>query len=394
MRSRHPYLEVINVGQGDCMILRPSKNCALSGTTYIIDTGDGKTDISRHLDGDDKNLSLVLTHSHKDHIGGLCYLFSVVDRIRQIIIPYYHNEIVLISKALENLMGIDQLADDCWPLNHLNEYGISNAMLNRLSSHLPSRPKIIFGHEGFSLCNHFTFFNPPRFSAAESDKYIARIENVILLFNDRFAALLKYWLNARLVDGQMSDTPQLDRGAIHGQTYPSQEELKSKGLFVLSFLESNYQRMLSFTQKPTIYKLTGIVRSLDLTANQASLVFRFETSDCFSESILFTGDIDTSVFRRIIASGHDISSEVLKVPHHGSRTGLDSYILNQIAPKYAIISHSNKKFGRSKDPHPNWEIINLLQSYHISIHVTNDVIKSGRVVLHRQKGFGNIFETI
>lgn len=392
MRKTHPCLEVINVGQGDCMILRPQKQCVLAGTTYIIDTGDGRVDYTYYLDEDDKRISLVLTHSHKDHIGGLLHLLPKVNQIKEIILPFFYNEIILISNALENLLGIEMVALDSWPLDCLSEYENGNAVLNKLIELRSPKPIIIFGYEGRTMCNHFFFLNPPVIIPKDECDFEDRIQKIAGLFNDNFARQLRYWLTARLKDGQMSDTPFLDRHALYSVDQQTREEYKSRGLFVLSFFEQNYEIIHKFTQKPTMQRLTPVVQALNLTANQASLVFRYETQDYFEKSILFTGDIDTSVFKRMIANGDNIRTDILKVPHHGSQTGLNDEILDRINPRYAIISHKNRRFGRLKDPHPNMKTLDLLKSKGIRISVTNDVIKNKMVVLKREKVYSSIFE--
>ena len=54
--------------------------------------------------------------------------------------------------------------------------------------------------------------------------------------------------------------------------------------------------------------------------------------------ILFTGDIGEKAERRLIASGQDLRSEILKVPHHGSRTSSSAPFLNAVQPRCAIFS--------------------------------------------------------
>lgn len=399
MRNTHPCLEVINVGQGDCMILRPQKQCILTGTTYIIDTGDGRTDYTYCLDENDKNISLVLTHSHKDHIGGLIHLFSKVNQLGEIILPFFHNEIILIAKALENLLGIDVIANNSWPIDSLSEYESGNIYARKLVELRQElvelrqpRPRVVFGYEGLSLCDHLFFLNPPITVPESKDNFEDRIQRITSLFNARFADQLRYWLTARLRDGQMSDTPFLDRHAIYSTEQQTVEDYKARGLFVLSFFEKNFKIIRKFTQKPTVQRLTPIVQELNLTTNQASLVFRFETEDYFEKSILFTGDIDTSVFRRMIDNGDNIRTDILKIPHHGSRTGLNAAILDEIDPQYAIISHNNRRFGKSQDPHPHQETLDLLESKKVKIVVTNDVIKNEETVLARKNVYSSVFD--
>ncbi len=385
MPKPHKLLEVMNVGQGDCMVLRPRKPCCLHGTAYMIDTGDGKEDISKYLDDADTSVSLILTHSHMDHIGGLFHLFPMADRIREIILPFYHDEIILLAKALENLLGIEKVSADSWPIQSIDDYQKSSSMIKTLISCKPDAPSIVFGYEGLRLCGHFICLNPPVETEENKTSYRAQIQKYAGLFSEPFASQLGYWLTERLEHGYPSDTPWIDRDFLYTRDQDNTPGmLRAKALFVLSFLEKNYQRMLAFTKHPAAAKLSPIVKSLNLTANQASLVFRFVDRGYLQTSILFTGDIDVSVFERIVDHGYSIHAEILKIPHHGSKTGLNDEILNAISPERAIISHNNRRFGRAKDPHPNIGILNLLQSNAVTIYVTNEVIKNGKTVLQKK----------
>jgi competence protein ComEC len=66
---------------------------------------------------------------------------------------------------------------------------------------------------------------------------------------------------------------------------------------------------------------------------------------------LFTGDADTGVEGNYIGSQlADNTIEVLKVPHHGSATGMNTAFLDWIKPKLAIISVGKNTYGQ---PAPN-----------------------------------------
>lgn len=68
---------------------------------------------------------------------------------------------------------------------------------------------------------------------------------------------------------------------------------------------------------------------------------------------LLTGDSQAISLAEFIA-GQD-SIDILQVPHHGSKTGLNETILNQLAPKLAVISVGKNKYG-----HPTEEVLRLL----------------------------------
>ena len=72
---------------------------------------------------------------------------------------------------------------------------------------------------------------------------------------------------------------------------------------------------------------------------------------------LLTGDADSRVELAEMATGLIVPVEVLKVPHHGSKTGMLASWLKQVKPKLAVIS-VGKTNGYG---HPSSEAIKLLQ---------------------------------
>lgn len=98
--------------------------------------------------------------------------------------------------------------------------------------------------------------------------------------------------------------------------------------------------------------------------NDGSLVFhlRYGTFD-----MLFTGDADTRVesLYRFEFTPLD-RLEVLKFPHHGSRTGMSDDFLGQLSPIHAIISVGKNSYG-----HPAPGVLNDLDTNHISVYRTD-----------------------
>ena len=74
---------------------------------------------------------------------------------------------------------------------------------------------------------------------------------------------------------------------------------------------------------------------LDQDKNNDSLVMQLRYGEV---DILFTGDIGKKAETRLIASGQDLRSEILKVPHHGSRTSSSAAFIAAVEPRYAIFS--------------------------------------------------------
>ena len=84
-------------------------------------------------------------------------------------------------------------------------------------------------------------------------------------------------------------------------------------------------------------------------------------------SFLLTGDLEKSGEEAILASGKIISSTVLKVGHHGSKTSSTARFLQAVAPKYAVVSvGKNNRFG-----HPHEDVIARLLAQKSKIYRTD-----------------------
>lgn len=87
---------------------------------------------------------------------------------------------------------------------------------------------------------------------------------------------------------------------------------------------------------------------LDDDKNDDSLVIKLSYGEV---DFLFTGDIESEAEKRLIESQQDLRSEVIKVPHHGSRTSSSAPFLNAVLPRYAIFSLGQR--NQFQFPHPD-----------------------------------------
>jgi len=97
--------------------------------------------------------------------------------------------------------------------------------------------------------------------------------------------------------------------------------------------------------------------------NNRSLVFKISSR---GKSMLFTGDIETKAENYILNSGADISADILKVAHHGSKTSSSENFLDAVSPSLAVITAEiNNSYG-----FPNTEVIERLDRLEIPIKQT------------------------
>ncbi len=86
----------------------------------------------------------------------------------------------------------------------------------------------------------------------------------------------------------------------------------------------------------------------DADTNNDSLVMKLSYGVV---DILFTGDIGAQAESQLIAAGQELRSDILKVPHHGSRTSSTTKFLDAVQSQYAIFSLG--KGNPFRFPHPD-----------------------------------------
>ena len=82
-------------------------------------------------------------------------------------------------------------------------------------------------------------------------------------------------------------------------------------------------------------------------SNDDSLVLRITDG---SRRFLFTGDIQERAERELVREGGALTSDFLKVPHHGSKTSSTERFLEAVAPRVAVVSVGEANaFGQPAD---------------------------------------------
>ncbi len=94
--------------------------------------------------------------------------------------------------------------------------------------------------------------------------------------------------------------------------------------------------------------------------------------------MLVTGDVEKAVERELVTK-HELSgTELLIVPHHGSKYSTSSELLSALRPETAVISTGYNSYG-----HPTQETLDMLEKYDINVLRTDEL---GRIVLHIAAG--------
>jgi competence protein ComEC len=100
--------------------------------------------------------------------------------------------------------------------------------------------------------------------------------------------------------------------------------------------------------------------------NNSSIVLKLITDEV---SILLTGDIELEVETYLVGKNIDLEADILKIPHHGSKSSSTYPFLKKVSPLFAVIqSGINNQFD-----HPHNETMRKLESIKGLKILRNDV---------------------
>lgn len=127
---------------------------------------------------------------------------------------------------------------------------------------------------------------------------------------------------------------------------------------------------------PNLRLIKGTVSDI----NNNSLVFKLSYRKF---EAIYTGDIEHDAERQLTLES--MECDVLKVPHHGSKSSSTNNFINNVRPKYCIISVGKNSFG-----HPDKEVVSRLEDISNKVFRTD---KNGAVQI-RTDGKSMFVDTI
>ncbi len=105
--------------------------------------------------------------------------------------------------------------------------------------------------------------------------------------------------------------------------------------------------------------------------NNMSVITRLTFGD---RAFLFTGDAESGVEKDLVESGYDLTADVMKLGHHGSKTSNSSRLLSAVSPQCVVAT-----CGKDNDyGHPSLEVLRRLEAMDITLYRA-DV--SGHIVI-------------
>ncbi|BEP29694.1 ComEC/Rec2 family competence protein [Helicovermis profundi] len=161
--------------------------------------------------------------------------------------------------------------------------------------------------------------------------------------------------------------------------------LYSKGNRIKNYLHNTKSNYFELNGENTIYvdgvKLDFQTSAINLlkNINNNSLILKVTFKDL---NILFTGDMELEEEKLLLNKKIIASIDILKSPHHGSKTSSSEYILNKINPKIVVI-----QVGKNSYSHPSKVVINRYNNMKLKIY-RND--KLGMIRLKYKNDFVSI----
>jgi competence protein ComEC len=152
--------------------------------------------------------------------------------------------------------------------------------------------------------------------------------------------------------------------------YQKWQELIQEKNIPLSLAQSGQKIILANNVTLEIFwPEQSLIKNFSKKANNVSVVSKLAYEEI---DFLFSGDIEKKVENYLVNNLETkLEADILKIPHHGSKTSSIDDFLRAVDPEVAVISVGrNNRYG-----HPNQEVLGRLQNYVVYRTDQNEDIK-------------------
>ncbi len=328
-------------GHGDCAMIDDVFNINGHQEPVKLYIDLGRKSFAIPYNQNMSNADLLITHSDNDHCCGQASFLTP----NRIFVPAFFVELEIILLKLHHHKNIGLL-------NHNNKGRFIPVEESRQLVYSPNLK--------------WDVFNPVR------NKWGKWVSSLSIPIDQLIDSINGYLSDVQVdldVDGIIRSVRDARDYYIDRNSDVSDDEV---WLFVIAVLYKVYCR--SRKKKLTLTQAVNAFKCHD--ANEYSIVFKY--IDSCGTSFLFTGDAPSEVYARSYTN-KNVQARVLKVPHHGSATGIDivnsvppsSIALNNIDPDFMVVSNANQ----NKTP-PNVGVLNFLRNQPgKTLLMTNDFTK-------------------